>query len=73
MELLYILQPSRGLVPPRVLGRSHLFPSRRDDYELKHLVQCFQQGTICRAMIRIRIRVRARAGFLGNEDWRMCF
>ena len=25
MELLYILQPPRGLVLPRVLGRSHLF------------------------------------------------
>ena len=29
MELLYILQPQRGLVPKRVLGISHLFPSRR--------------------------------------------
>jgi len=29
MELLYILQPPRGLVPPRVLGRSHSFPSKR--------------------------------------------
>ena len=29
MELLYILQPSKGLVPPRVLGRSHSFPSKR--------------------------------------------
>lgn len=25
MKLLYILQPPRGLVPPRVLERSHLF------------------------------------------------
>ena len=29
MELLYILQPPKGLVPPRVLGRSHSFPSKR--------------------------------------------
>ena len=29
MKLLYILQPPRGLVPPRVLGRSHLFPFGR--------------------------------------------
>ena len=29
MEFLYILQPRRGLVPPRVVGSSHLFLYRR--------------------------------------------
>ena len=58
MEFLCILQLRRGLVPPRVVGSSHLFSYRRGGgIRVKTSDAMFSTG-----------RGKARTRSLGNED-----
>ena len=45
MEFLCILQPQRGLVPPRVIGSSHLFSYGRGGIRAETSGAMFSTGT----------------------------
>ena len=66
------MQPLRGFIPPRVIGRSHLISYGRDGLRAKTSGAMFSIGDSMQGKDRTRATVGTRARSLGNEDLRMC-